>query len=151
MEHPLSSGAATTAGVLTFVLLGVAWGLRLAFRTFWKDKVEVNVAGGINDAVTLLRHEVDRLDKRVQSISKAEQEFKAERDLYKNERDQLDLRVQHLNHRVKILTNLLIEVLGAEAAEAHLKTFGIGLSNEANYGSTVPFGSAEPNFQPRRD
>ena len=128
MEH--LQGGATTAGVLTFVLLGVSWGLRLAFRTFWKDRVEVNVAGGINDAVTILRHEVERLDKRVQSFSNAEKESKAERDLYKNERDQLDLRVQHLNHRVKVLQELLIEVLGAEAAEAHLKTFGIGLTSD---------------------
>ena len=41
-------------GYATFVLLGLAWALRLAFRTFWKDKVEVNASAGINDAVTVI-------------------------------------------------------------------------------------------------
>jgi FtsZ-binding cell division protein ZapB len=112
-------------GYATFVLLGLAWALRLAFRTFWKDKVEVNASAGINDAVTVLRAELDRLDRRVQSLSRNEENFKTERD-------SLHDQIQKLTHTVNALKALVVDILGHEEATERLRLHGIEIQKSSH-------------------
>lgn len=113
-------------GYATFVLLGLAWALRLAFRTFWKDKVEVNASAGINDAVTVLRAELDRLDKKVQALSRNEENFKTERD-------SLHEQIQKLTYAVNALKALVVDILGHEEAAERLRLHGISVQ-KSNHG-----------------
>ena len=112
-------------GYATFVLLGLAWALRLAFRTFWKDKVEVNASAGINDAVTVLRAELNRLDRKVQALSRNEESFKTERD-------SLHEQIQKLTHTVNALKALVVDILGHEEATERLRLHGISVQKSVH-------------------
>lgn len=125
MEH-LPPGV---TGYATFVLLGLAWALRMAFRTFWKDKVEVNASGGINDAVTVLRAELDRLDKKVQVLSRNEENFRTERD-------SLHEQIRKLTYTVNALKTLVVDILGQEEAAERLRLYRIHLETQG----TIPYG-----------
>ena len=117
-------------GYATFVLLGLAWALRLAFRTFWKDKVEVNASAGINDAVTVLRSELDRLDKKVQALSRNEENFKTERD-------SLHEQIRKLTYTVNALKTLVVDILGHEEAAERLRLHGISVQKSVH--TPIPF------------
>lgn len=113
------------AGYVTFVLLGLAWALRLTFRTFWTDKVEVNASAGINDAVTVLRAELDRLDRKVQALSRNEESFKTERD-------SLHEQIQKLTYAVNALKALVVDILGHEEATERLRLYGISVQKSVH-------------------
>ena len=117
-ELKMSQDPTTWAMVSSTIVAALLIGLRLAIKTFFKDKIDFNAAGATNEVISNLRNEVSRLATTVSELSNANR-------IMREERDELRTEVMHLTYAVNSLRNVLIELLGEEEALKRLRERGI--------------------------
>lgn len=117
-ELKMSQDPTTWAMVSSTIVAALLIGLRLAIKTFLKDKIDFNAAGATNEVISNLRNEVSRLATTVSELSNANR-------IMREERDELRTEVMHLTYAVNSLRNVLIELLGEEEALKRLRERGI--------------------------
>lgn len=117
-ELKMSQDPTTWAMVSSTIVAALLIGLRLAIKTFFKDKIDFNAAGATNEVISNLRNEVSRLATTVSELSNANR-------IMREERDELRTEVMHLTYAVNSLRNVLIELLGEEEAFKRLRERGI--------------------------
>jgi regulator of replication initiation timing len=114
----MSQDPTTWAMVASTIVAALLFGLRLAIKTFFKDKIDFNAAGATNEVISNLRNEVARLATTVSEMSHANKTMREERDGLRTE-------VMHLTYAVNALRNVLVELLGEEEALRRLRERGI--------------------------
>ena len=114
----MSQDPTTWAMVASTIVAALLFGLRLAIKTFFKDKIDFNAAGATNEVISNLRNEVARLATTVSEMSHANK-------IMREERDGLRTEVMHLTYAVNALRNVLVELLGEEEALRRLRERGI--------------------------
>lgn len=117
-ELKMSQDPTTWAMVSSTIVAALLIGLRLAIKTFFKDKIDFNAAGATNEVISNLRNEVSRLATTVSELSNANR-------IMREERDELRTEVMHLTYAVNALRDVLIELLGEEEAFKRLHERGI--------------------------
>jgi hypothetical protein len=119
-EFPMSilSDPATVAGAVTTTLLAVVGGIRFAIKTYSKDRVDVTVNSATNQIINTLRDEVRRLSETVTELNKVNTEVRVERDSLRNE-------VMNLTYAVDRLKDVVVTILGEEAAARQLRERGL--------------------------
>lgn len=117
-ELKMSQDPTTWAMVSSTIVAALLIGLRLAIKTFFKDKIDFNAAGATNEVISNLRNEVSRLATTVSELSNANR-------IMREERDELRTEVMHLTYAVNSLRDVLIELLGEEEAFKRLRERGI--------------------------
>lgn len=114
----MSQEPTSLALVTSTIVAALLFGLRLAIKTYFKDKIDFNAAGATNEVISNLRNEVARLASTVSELSNANR-------IMREERDELRTEVMHLTYAVNALRDVLIELLGEEEAHKRLHERGI--------------------------